>query len=510
MNTHKKFSNTPVMDFQNAQTLQVQRTAIQSVRVSLGKTVSLGSAEVIQSVNPFQPQECVVKIQGSTQGEIAEKIARADRAFQVWSRTSHTHRKEVLKRIADLLETYRYEFNALLMLEVGKPWLEADADTCEAIDFVRYYAESLNGWIENPNLVQVPGNHNRLIYIPLGVGSVISPWNFPLAILCGMTTAALVTGNTVLMKPSSDAIAIAYRFHQVLMEAGVPEDVAQLVVAPGKELGQILISHPRIRFVCFTGSRDVGVWIHQEGAKVNQGQIWLRRHILEMGGKDGILVDETADLDAAALGVTASAFGYSGQKCSACSRLIVHTHVKEALVQKVAQLTSALKLGDPTDPTTQMGPVVNRASLEKVLKYIEIGKQEGRLVVGGNPLSDFGYTIQPTVVDGIEEHHRLFQEEIFGPVLAVTVCRDFEDGIRLMNATPYGLTGAVYSRDAKRLETAAAEVFVGNLYLNRKCTGALVGQHPFGGFNMSGTDSKAGGPDYLGLFLQPKSVSQKL
>ncbi len=506
-----QFKNQPILSFDNPEDVSAQQDALKSTRSKLGKSYIWGDSETmgqVKSVNPYRPEELVAEAGAMTEESVSHMIGRSEAAFKKWSRTTVKERQDIMANIAAGLEKNRFEFNAWMMTETGKPWIEADADTCEAIDFVKYYSESLSNWTSNDRMVRIPGQDNKLVYIPLGVGSVIAPWNFPLAILCGMTTASLVTGNTVLMKPASDALQIAVRFHEVLMEAGVPEDVVQLVVGRGPEVGKPMVEDPRIRYICFTGSREVGVHIYQEGSKVHPGQLWLKRMMLEMGGKDGIFVDETADVTSAAQGVVAAAFGYSGQKCSACSRLIVHQDVKTELVDQVIDLTSKLRIGDPTDQRTQMGPVINRSSFDKVGKYIDIGSQEGKKLYGGEAFSDQGYTWQPTIIDNIVPNHQLFQDEIFGPVLGITTVNSFEQGIEYMNATEYGLTGAVYTSEADRIAKAKAEVFVGNLYINKKCTGAFVGQHPFGGFNMSGTDSKAGGPDYLLQFLQPKCITE--
>jgi 1-pyrroline-5-carboxylate dehydrogenase len=359
-------------------------------------------------------------------------------------------------------------------------------------------------------LTPYPGEKNELEFLPLGVCAVIPPWNFPLAILTGMTTAALVTGNTVVLKPSSDAAGIATMFLEACEDAGIPNGVLNFVTGPGSTVGNTLVEHPKTRLIAFTGSRDVGVQISERAGRVAPGQIWIKRAILEMGGKDFILVDETADLEEAATGTVAAAFGFQGQKCSACSRLIVHEKIHEDLLARVVAKTKALSVGDVRDPANTVGAVINASAQKKILDYVEIGRQEGKIVAGGRAGSSTGFFVLPTVVDGIEPSDRLAREEIFGPVLAVLKVKDFDEGIAVANATEYGLTGSLYSRDRERLARGKRELFCGNLYLNRKCTGALVGVHPFGGFNMSGTDSKAGGREYLYLFLQAKAISEKL
>jgi 1-pyrroline-5-carboxylate dehydrogenase len=508
------FKNLEFFNINDATVLKAQQAAIEDIKNRLGQTYALPSAlnskKKVVSTNPFRPEEVVARFSALGTSDVETQVKKGTLAFQDWKRTTPEKRQELMETLANIIERRRYEFNALMMIETGKTWIEADADTCEAIDFVRYYAQSLNNWKQNEDLVRIPGQKNQLNYIPLGLGVVIAPWNFPLAILCGMTTASLVTGNTVIMKPSSDSAWIAYEFHKAVMEAGFPDSVCQLAIGGGADMGPPLINSASTRFICFTGSREVGIDIFQKGSAVHPRQIWLKRMILEMGGKDGILADETSDVDQVAQGAVAAAFGFSGQKCSACSRLVLVKEIAKDVTDRVVALTEKLKLGNPTEPTTQMGPVINKASFDKVGKYIEIGLSEGKLISGGKPCADMGNTWQPTVFSGIEQNDKLFQDEIFGPVLAITETPNFETGLNLMNATDYGLTGSVYTQDEKRKEQARSDFHVGNLYINRKCTGAMVGQHPFGGFNMSGTDSKAGGPDYLGQFLQPKSIAEKI
>jgi 1-pyrroline-5-carboxylate dehydrogenase len=398
----------------------------------------------------------------------------------------------------------------MMSLEAGKTWPEADADTAEAIDFCEFYAREMERLSQPQPLTPVPGERGALEFLPLGVGAVIPPWNFPLAILAGMTTAAIVAGNTVVLKPASDTAGIATMFVEAAVEAGVPAGVLNFVTGPGAEVGDALVESPKVRFIAFTGSKAVGLEINEKAAKVPKGQIWIKRAILEMGGKDFILVDETADLDSAAAGVVASAFGFQGQKCSACSRLIVVDSVHDALVSKVVEKTKALKLGPADDPSSNVGPVINAGAQRKILEYVETGRKEGKVLAGGAPGPESGFYVQPTVIDEVSPDAKIAREEIFGPVLAVIRARDFDEGIALANDTEYGLTGALYSRDPGRIERGKRDLFCGNLYINRKCTGALVGAHPFGGFNMSGTDSKAGGREYLYLFTQAKAIAEKI
>jgi 1-pyrroline-5-carboxylate dehydrogenase len=388
--------------------------------------------------------------------------------------------------------------------EAGKTWPEADADVSEAIDFCEYYAREMERLSGPQPVVQLPGEHDEMIYIPLGVGVVIPPWNFPLAIMVGMTVASLVTGNIAIVKPSSETPTIAARFAEVLLEAGFPPHSFTLLTGSGAAVGDVLVQHPKTRYISFTGSRDVGLRINELAAKAQPGQIWIKRVIAEMGGKDAIIVDAGADLDKAVDGVLFSAFGYQGQKCSACSRAIVDASVYDQFLEKLAPKAKALKVGSSDDPGNYMGPVISAGARKSILEYIEVGKKEGRMVAGETPVPDNGYYVPPTIIADIEGKDRIFQEEIFGPVLAVAKADNFEHALELANDSQYGLTGAVFSNNPEHLKKAKHRFHVGNLYFNRKCTGAMVGAHPFGGFNMSGTDSKAGGPDYLLLFLQAK------
>jgi 1-pyrroline-5-carboxylate dehydrogenase len=419
-------------------------------------------------------------------------------------------RSAFVLRVASILRRRKHEFSAMMVLEESKAWAEADGDTAEAIDFCEFYAREMERLAQPQPLTPYPGERNELEHIALGVCVVIPPWNFPLAILCGMTTAALVAGNTVVLKPSSDAAGIATMFLEACEDAGVPPGVLNFLTGGGSTVGNALVESPKTRLIAFTGSRDVGIQISEKAGRVVPGQIWIKRAILEMGGKDFIFVDETADIDDAAAGIVSAAFGFQGQKCSACSRLIVHRKVHGELLEKVVARTKALSVGDVRDPKNTVGAVINARAQQTILDYIAVGRKEGRIVAGGKAGSKQGYFVIPTIVDRVKPNARLAREEIFGPVLAVLEVKSFEEGIAVANASEYGLTGSLYSRDRERLLRGKRELFVGNLYLNRKCTGALVGVHPFGGFNMSGTDSKAGGREYLYLFMQQKAISEKL
>ena len=514
----RKFKNEPLTDFNDPKNAQRMQQALEKVRGELGRTYPLviGGREIsegptFESYNPAKPDQVVGRFPKATVEQANQAIEAADRAFETWSRVPAEERAKYVFKAADILRERKFELEAWLVYEVSKTWPEADADIAELIDFLDYYAVQMLKLAGPQDVVPFPGEENQLRYIPLGVGVVIPPWNFPAAIMGGMSMAAAVAGNTVVLKPASTSPTIGAQFMRVVKEAGFPDGVVNFVPGPGGAIGDALVDHPRTRFIAFTGSKDVGLRIYERAAKVQPGQIWLKRTILEMGGKDSIVVDETADLEAAANGIVASAFGFQGQKCSACSRAIIVDKVYDEVLQRVVEKTKTLRIGDPTEKDTYMGAVIDDKAFKKIREYIEVGKKEGRVVVGGNVEENGkGYFVPPTIVADVKPEARLAQEEIFGPVLAFIKAKDYDDALRIANNTEYGLTGAVYSKDEDRLERASEEFHVGNLYLNRKCTGAMVGSHPFGGFNMSGTDSKAGGPDYLLLFTQAKSIARKV
>jgi 1-pyrroline-5-carboxylate dehydrogenase len=467
-----------------------------------GKIVSTNPANVAQVVGTHQRA-------GAEHAEEAMQAAQA--AFLTWSRTPIASRVELLLHAARLIRERKFTFCAWLTYEVGKNWAEADADVAETIDFLEFYAREALRLNDAKTPIQYPGERNQLRYIPLGVGAVIPPWNFPFAIMAGMTAAAIVTGNTVILKPSVDASTIAAVFFSLLEEIGLPDGVVNFCPGEGPEFGGEIVAHPKTRFIAFTGSKKVGLEIHESAAKTRPGQIWIKRTILEMGGKDSIIVDADCDLDAAVEGVATSAFGFNGQKCSACSRAIVDASIHDIFCDRLQERVAQIRQGDPAK-NFYAGPVINEIAYERVLKYIEIGKSEGRILNGGGAVEtvDKGWYIAPTVIADVAPTARIAQEEIFGPVLAIIKSHSFDEALAIANNTEYGLTGAIYSNSRDHLERAREEFHVGNLYFNRKCTGAMVGAHPFGGFNMSGTDSKAGGPDYLLLFTQAKSIAEKV
>ncbi|HTZ59724.1 MAG TPA: L-glutamate gamma-semialdehyde dehydrogenase [Acidobacteriaceae bacterium] len=512
------FRNEPFIDFRDAQNVHAMKAALTRVGDMLGHEYELviggertRTADKIQSLNPARPAQ-VVGIHQKAGLEHAERAMRAALdAFSSWKYVSVEERASLLLQSAELIRKRKFEFCAWLTYEVGKNWVEADADVSETIDFLEFYAREALRLAQASTPIQYPGERNELVYIPMGVCAVIPPWNFPFAIMAGMTAAAIVTGNTVVLKPSSDSPTIAARFLDVLEEAGMPPGVVNFCPGSGSTFGNAIVEHPKTRLIAFTGSKEVGLDIHARAAKTVPGQIWIKRTILEMGGKDSIVVSPDCDLDAAVDGVVASAFGFNGQKCSACSRAIIEAPVYDVFVERVRDRVQALQIGDPTT-NANVGPVVNKSAMDTILSYIEIGKGEGRLLTGGKafPNAEGGYYVEPTVIADVAPTARIAQEEIFGPVLALIKVRDYDHALEVANNTEYGLTGAVYSTSREKLDHARRVFHVGNLYFNRKCTGAMVGAHPFGGFNMSGTDSKAGGPDYLLLFTQAKSIAEKL
>jgi len=512
------FVNEPFIDFKAPENARKMQAALDLVSSQLGREYDLiiGGRRLktegkICSLNPASPAQIVGVHQKAGAEHAQEAMAAALRAFEFWSRVSMEQRVSLLLNAAEIIRARKFEFCAWLTSEVGKNWAEAGADVGETIDFLEFYAREAPRLAAAVTPIQYPGERDELLYIPLGVGAVISPWNFPFAIMAGMTAASIVTGNTVILKPSSDAPTIAAKFVEVLEEAGLPGGVVNFCPGSGSTFGNAVVEHPKTRFIAFTGSKAVGLEIHERAAKVRPGQIWIKRTILEMGGKDSILVCADADLDAAVEGVVASAFGFSGQKCSACSRAIVEAPIYEVFAERLRERVARLTVGDPA-ANHDLGPVINKAALDSMLACIETGKQEGRLIAGGHALEtpEGGYFLEPTVFAGIAPNAALAQEEIFGPVLALIEVENFEQGLQVANNTEYGLTGSIYTADRARIGHARREFHVGNLYINRKCTGAMVGAHPFGGFNMSGTDSKAGGPDYLTLFTQAKSVAEAL
>ncbi len=514
------FKNEPFLDFTDERNAEAMAAALAKVEAELGREYPLvingermQTGDLLHSYNPSSFKQVVGRVHRATQELADQAIRAANEAFKSWQYTAAEHRASYLLKASAEMRRRKLEFNAWLVLEAGKSWPEAEADTAEAIDFMEFYARQALRFAASQPLTQspLPDEVNEAFYIPLGAGIVIPPWNFPLAILAGMATAAVVAGNTVVLKPSSDTPVIAAKFFELMESVGLPPGVMNFLPCSGGQVGDFLVAHPNTRFISFTGSMEVGLHINELAAKTSPGQIWIKRVVAEMGGKDTIVVDETANLDEAAAGIVASAFGYSGQKCSACSRAVIVDSVYDQVLEKVAARTRQLTVGDVKTNHFFTGPVASKKQFDSVSNYIEIGKQEGRVLVGGgqHDLANKGWYIQPTVVADVAPQARLAQEEIFGPVLAVIKAENFDDALNIANNTQFGLTGALYSNNRQRIDRAKRDFHVGNLYINRKCTGALVDVHPFGGFNMSGTDSKAGGREYLLLFLQAKSVAEK-
>ncbi len=513
-----EFRNEAFTDFNLPANQEAMKAAIAKVRGELGKKYPLvingekiETSDLLVSTNPANPKEVIGSFSKANTDLAEQAMKSALTAFDTWKNTCPKERARFLFKAAAIMRRRKHELSAWMILEIGKSWAEADGDVAEAIDFCDFYAREMLRLGEPQPVTPNEGEENELYYIPLGVGLVIPPWNFPLAILVGMTTASIVAGNTVILKPSSETPAIAYQFVEIMEEAGLPHGVLNFLPGPGASVGDFLVTHPKTRYIAFTGSKEVGLRINELAAKPQPGQLWIKRVVAEMGGKDSIIVDSDCDLDIAAEGIVAAAFGFQGQKCSACSRAIIDEKVYDQVVAKVAERTRALKVGTPEERTNNYGPVSSKSAYASILEYVEIGKKEGKVVAGGNKIDtkDGGFYIEPTVIADVAPDARISLEEIFGPVLAIIKAKDFDHALAVANNTEFGLTGAVYSRSREKLERARREFHVGNLYLNRKCTGALVGVHPFGGFNMSGTDSKAGGRDYLLLFTQAKSVAEK-
>lgn len=512
-----EFKNEPFVDFSKAENHRAMEEALKKVASEFGKEypMYIGGQKVVttakmSSTNPSHPSQVIGVFQSANAEMANQAVEAANKAFESWKRVPAEQRAECLFRTARILRERKFEMNALICYEAGKTWPEADADTAETIDFCEFYGREMLRLAGPQKVTPMKGEKNYLVYIPLGVGVVIPPWNFPAAIAAGMTMASLVTGNTVVLKPAGDTPTVAAKFVEIAYEAGVPKEALNFLTGSGSVVGDALVRHPMTRYIAFTGSKEVGLRISELAGKAAPGQRWIKRTVLEMGGKDSIIVDEEADIESAVEGVAQSAFGYQGQKCSACSRAIVSEKIYDTFLRKLVERTKKIQVGPSDDPGNYMGPVVSKAAMDGILGYIDVGKKEGKLVHGGERAPGDGYFVQPTIIADVDPKARISQEEIFGPVLAVIKARNFDHALEIANNTEFGLTGAVYSRNAAKLDKAQEAFHVGNLYLNRKCTGAMVGAHPFGGFNMSGTDSKTGGKDYLLLFLQAKTVAERV
>jgi RHH-type proline utilization regulon transcriptional repressor/proline dehydrogenase/delta 1-pyrroline-5-carboxylate dehydrogenase len=509
------FTNAADTDYADANLREKAQQALEKVRASLGKTYLplingeyIETTDKIDSLNPSNYSQVVGKIGLISIEQAQQAIQAAKTAFPAWKNTPATKRAEILKKAADLMEERRHELTAWVCLEVGKVLQQADAEVSEAIDFCRYYASEMERLDRGYNY-DVAGETNRYIYQPRGVAVVISPWNFPIAIATGMTVAALVAGNCTLLKPAETSSVIAAKIAEILVEAGIPKGVFQYVPGKGSVVGAYLVNHPDTHLIAFTGSREVGCQIYADAAIVQPGQKHLKRVIAEMGGKNAIIVDESADLDRAVADVVKSAFGYTGQKCSACSRVIVLEPVYEAFLKRLVEATKSLNIGAADLPSTQVGPVIDARARDRIRQYIETGKQEGEVVLEMN-VPDTGYFVSPTIISHVSPTATIAQEEIFGPVVAVIQVKNFDEALQVANGTDYALTGGLYSRTPEHIERAYREFEVGNLYINRTITGAIVARQPFGGFKMSGVGSKAGGPDYLLQFLEPRAITENI
>jgi RHH-type proline utilization regulon transcriptional repressor/proline dehydrogenase/delta 1-pyrroline-5-carboxylate dehydrogenase len=427
-------------------------------------------------------------------------------AFRSWSRTSVEERARVLERAAELMRQERFQLMALEIFETGKTSIESDGDVAEAIDFCNFYAREMRRIASYR--YAIPGEVSVNQYIPRGVAVVIAPWNFPLAILCGMTTAALVAGNAVIMKPSEQSSVVGWRFMDILRRAGAPPGTVNFLPGPGEEVGAYLVEHPQVNLIAFTGSREVGLKIYEAAGRTKPGQTQVKQVICEMGGKNAMIIDADADLDEAIPAVLHSSFGYQGQKCSALSRLILLEANYERVMERLLAAAADLEVGLPEKPGTVVGPVIDKAAYQRILRYIEIGKQEGKIAFEGKVPADDGYFIPPTIFTNVSPQARIAQEEIFGPVLCVLKAKDLDEAIAWANDTQFALTGGFFSRSPGNIERVRNEFQVGNLYINRGITGAIVARHPFGGFKMSGGGTKAGGRDYLRHFLLPRVVTE--
>ncbi|GAB4338625.1 MAG: proline dehydrogenase family protein [Candidatus Abyssubacteria bacterium] len=512
-----RFTHEPVADFSKSEFREHMKKALDDVAAQLGRAYpmvlggeKITTAETSRSVNPSRIEQVIGVVSRATPEHADRALRCAQDAFATWRETPPGRRAELLFHAADIMSRKRFTLAALEVYEVGKTWREADADLCEAIDYLRYYASELLRLTAEGTTVPVPGETNEYVYLPRGVGAIIAPWNFPLAILTGMSSAAIAAGNVVILKPAEQSPVMAARLMEIYEEAGFPPGVVNLLFGRGELVGEHLVKSPDLDFIAFTGSREVGIRINRLAAEY-MSRRGIKRVVAEMGGKNAIIIDETADLDQAVPGVIASAFGYQGQKCSAASRVIVLESVHDRFVGRLADAARSLNIGPPVDPSFQVGPLIDQQAVEKARRYIDIGMREAKLLfemdvthLGG------GYFVGPTIFIDVAPESPLAQDEIFGPVLAILKATDFDDALRIANATPYGLTGGLYSRTPRHIELARKYFFVGNLYINRKITGAMVKRQPFGGFKFSGIGSKAGGPDYLTQFMLPQTVSENV
>ncbi|MEY2576385.1 MAG: hypothetical protein QOF80_1872, partial [Verrucomicrobiota bacterium] len=510
------YENSPLVNFVHRSSQEKMRTALREMKAKLGQKYpividgeNIWTDNLIDSINPSSPTQVIGAVAEAHVDHAEAAVTAAKKAFEHWCRTSVEHRAELLERVATIMDRRRFELSALEVFEVGKPWAEADGDIREAIDFLLFYAQQmrLRGL---PRLTQdVPGEESYQHYWPRGVALVIAPWNFPMAILTGMVSAAIVTGNTVIMKPAEQSAVCGAMLMEMFEEAGIPPGVLNFLPGKGRVIGQHLVDHKDVHMIAFTGSREVGLRIWKSAGETREGQLELKRVVCEMGGKNAVIVDSDADLDEAIVDSIYSAFGYQGQKCSALSRLIVLEGNYDRVVKRLVEAAASLRVGNPETPGIMVGPVIDETAYRRQLEIIEIGKTEATLAFQGTVPAE-GFFVPPTIFTGVTANMRLAREEIFGPVLSVMKARDLDDAIRIANDTDYALTAGFFSRSPANIERVKAELVAGNVYINRSCTGAVVGRHPFGGFKMSGGGTKAGGGDYLLQFLVPRVVTENI
>lgn len=510
------FTSEPLTDFTDETHIDTYRAALRDVEPRLGgdHPLVIGGQPVetgrwMESHNPFRAEQLIGRTAAAGTADVDQALNAGWEAFRPWAARDMAERAGLVRKLAAVMRRRRFELAAWMSFEAAKNFSEADADVAEAIDFCEYYASQALPLAEPLPTYAYPGEDNRTTLVPLGTGVVISPWNFPLAILTGMAVGPVVVGNTVVLKPSPDTPMVAHQFMSCVAEAGFPPGVFNLITGADSEIGDYLVDHGRTRFINFTGSVATGTRINERAARVQDGQLWIKKVQLEMGGKDALIVDETADLDFAAEAAVASGFGFSGQKCSAMSRLIVVDAVYDDLLGRFAALAKTLTVG-PADENPSMSALINERAQEKSHRYIDLGYTQARPVLGGSPVPEGGHYVAPTVFGDVDPQSPLAQEEIFGPVIAAIRAANFDEALTIANGTMFGLTGGLMSSVPERLERARREFEVGNLYLNRKITGALVGIQPFGGLRLSGTTVKAGGPYYLRQYLAAKTVAERL
>ncbi|MEX2402510.1 MAG: L-glutamate gamma-semialdehyde dehydrogenase [Balneolales bacterium] len=506
------------LDYDDPSVLKAQQIALDDVRSRFGKTYPLiingqeaeGEKGTFDSVNPSNTNETVASFQLASHIQAEAALESAWKAYGTWQFVPAEERANILFRAAEIAQRRRLELNAWQISESGHNYREADAQIAEGIDFLNYYAHEALRYDKGMDVLDARGEKNKTIYIPIGAGVSISPWNFPFAIAAGMAAGPIAAGNTIVAKPSPDTPMMCWLVHEIFTEAGLPDGVFNFITGDNEEIGDALTGSPRTRFINFTGSLAVGQHISQVAAEPQNGQNFVKRVVVEMGGKNAMVIDSDADLDAASTAIVQAAYGYQGQKCSACSRAIIVDDVYDEVLEKVLEKARKLQIGNAKDNMI-VGPVINQKAVDKIMSYIELGKGEGQLILGGKKAdtADPGHYIEPTIFSDVDPDARIAQEEIFGPVVTFIRAKDTDDAINIANNTRFGLTGGYFSSDSAKIDRALREFHVGNLYINRKNTGALVGAQPFGGFNLSGTDSKAGGRDYLLCFLQAKSLTEK-